>query len=292
MSLHIRFIGFGEAGRSFSESLLQLPELVISAYDILYQTEGLDGKTAQAARERGVTVSPAPDSSLESVDWIILAVTADSSVLAARSILPGLTEQHTVLDINSVSPARKREAAALVESYGARYADVAVMAPVRPRNHGTPLLVAGDVKAEFLHQLCALRFDFEAVGENPGEATAIKMVRSVFVKGLEALTAQTLLAAERSGCFERILASLSHSYPGLKWQEFPHYQIERMLTHGVRRAAEMRESARTMDELGYDGELVRQIAELQALMGAAAAQPADSLAATLAAINAEFAEGA
>lgn len=219
-------------------------------------------------------------------------MTADSSVLAARSILPGLTEQHTVLDINSVSPARKREAAALVESYGAYYVDVAVMAPVRPRNHGTPLLVAGDVGAEFLHQLSALGFNFEAVGESPGEATAIKMVRSAFVKGLEALTAQTLLAAERSGCFERIIASLSHSYPGLKWQEFPHYQIERMLTHGVRRTAEMRASACTMDELGYDGELVRQITELQALMGGTAAQPAENLAATLAAINTEFAEGA
>lgn len=292
MTLHIRFIGFGEVGRSFSESLLQRSGLAISAYDILYETEGLEGKTAQAARERGVTVCPEPDSNLDSVDWIILAVTADSSVEAARSVLTALTDKHTVLDINSVSPARKREAAALVEQGGARYADIAVMAPVSPRNHATPLLVAGGLRPEFKDQLTALDFDFDVVGDAAGEATAVKMVRSVFVKGLEALTAQTLLAAQRSGCFERIFASLSHSYPGLNWQTFPNYQVERMLTHGVRRAAEMRESARTMDELGYDGELVRQIAALQASMGTAEVSPTADLAATLAAVNAEIAKGA
>lgn len=288
MTLHIRFIGFGEAGRSFAESLGAFSELGLSAYDILFDSEGLAGKTAQAAREREVQVSAQPRDGLESADWIILAVTASSSLEAARSIAGGLGARHTVIDINSVSPSRKREAAALVEAQGARYVDMAVMAPVKPRNHRTPVLIAGDLAPAFTDRLATLEFAWEQVGDAPGEATAIKMVRSVFVKGLEALTAQTLLAAQRSGCYERILASLSASYPGLSWPDFPHYQIERMLTHGARRAAEMRESARTMDELGFEGELVRQIANLHDALGALDVSASVPLAEMVAAVEKDF----
>lgn len=267
MTLHIHFIGFGEAGRSFAQSLGALPDIALSAYDILFDSQGGNGATAQTAKARNVSVCSTPLELLENADWIVLAVTAASSLEAAQSVVPGLSARHTVIDINSVSPSRKKEASALVTAKGARYVDMAVMAPVSPRHHRTPVLVAGDLAPSFVETLNALEFSWEKTGDLPGEATAIKMVRSVFVKGLEALTAQTLFAAERSGCYDRIFSSLSASYPGLKWPDFPHYQIERMLTHGVRRAAEMRESARTMDELGFDGELVRQIASLHDRLG-------------------------
>ena len=93
------------------------------------------------------------------------------------------------------------------------------------------------------------------------------MVRSLFVKGLEAITVETLLAARASGCFDEIMTSLSDSYPGLDLPAMAPYQFERTLRHGLRRAAEMRESAATLQALGLRGELADEIAEVQQRMG-------------------------
>ena len=93
------------------------------------------------------------------------------------------------------------------------------------------------------------------------------MVRSLFVKGLEAITVEAMLAARASGAFEKVLASLSNSYPGLGWPDIVGYNFERTLRHGKRRAAEMRESAATLDALGLNGGLAAEIARVQDAMG-------------------------
>ncbi|HKJ60812.1 MAG TPA: DUF1932 domain-containing protein [Hyphomicrobiales bacterium] len=195
------------------------------------------------------------------------AVTADQSYVALEAIVPHLRPGQIVVDINSVSPGRKRKSAELVENTGAMYLDMAAMAPVHPRGHATPVIVAGRCCTVACPVLRKLSFDFFEAGNEPGQATAIKMVRSLFVKGLEAITVETLLAAQASGCLEEILASLSKSYPGLGWPDFASYQFERILRHGKRRAAEMQESAVTLSALGLNGRLAEEIAAIHELMG-------------------------
>ncbi|MCG6115428.1 MAG: DUF1932 domain-containing protein [Mesorhizobium sp.] len=272
--MHIAFIGFGEAARAFHDSLkAHEPSLVFSTYDILFDSEGAGGACAKAARERGVAVAATPGQAAIDADWIFSAVTADQSVAAARSVAENLRPGQAFLDINSVAPDRKRETQALLAPTGAVYVDMAVMAPVHPRGHRTPVLIAGRTE-DAIEQLRDLSFDFDSAGEEAGAATAIKMVRSLFVKGLEAITVETMLAASASGCLDRVLASLAGSYPGLKWPDIAEYNAERMLKHGKRRAAEMRESGATLDALGLDGDLARAIASLHDRMGAL---PADTL---------------
>jgi len=266
--MKIAFIGFGEAARAFQESLAASePELTFSTYDILFDTEGLDGPTGQAARTAGVSPLGSPAEAILHADWIVSAVTASSSLDAGRSVAPSLAAGQVFVDINSVSPGRKQETAALVADRAAAYVDMAVMAPVHPRGHRTPVLVAGPLLDSVMDTVCCLGFAFEVVGADIGAATAIKMVRSQFVKGLEAITVETLLAASASGCLDHIMRSLSTSYPGLDLPTLAPYQFERTLRHGVRRAAEMRESARTVDELGLTGALGNAIADVQQAMG-------------------------
>jgi 3-hydroxyisobutyrate dehydrogenase-like beta-hydroxyacid dehydrogenase len=121
------------------------------------------------------------------------------------------------------------------------------------------------VDGQTAERLKALDFQYEIIGAQVGAATAIKMVRSLFVKGLEVLTVETLLAAEASGCLPEIRDSLAKSYAGLGWPDFAHYEFERVLKHGVRRAAEMHECAATLHELGLHGELATAIAEVQSM---------------------------
>jgi hypothetical protein len=76
------------------------------------------------------------------------------------------------------------------------------------------------------------------------------MIRSVMVKGVEALTAEMMLGAQAAGVVEEVLASLDASEKPRPWAEKAAYNIERMVTHGARRAAEMEESAKTLESLG------------------------------------------
>ena len=279
--MRIAFLGFGEAARAFHDSLApKLAEGEFRAYDLLLDDPTKAAEMRDAMESRGVAaVQSAAD--LGEAEWIFSAVTADQSLQAARSMLGHLGQGAIFIDINSVSPQRKRETARLVEEAGADYLDMAVMAPVYPRGHATPVLIAGAPAASMLPRLRELGFQADVAGEAPGSATAIKMVRSVFVKGLEAITVEALLAAEASGCFEEIFGSLSQSFPGLDWSKFPVYQVERTTRHGRRRAAEMRESGATLDALGLNGGLCREIAQVQDLMAASGVRPGSDLQQTL-----------
>ncbi len=262
--MKIAYIGFGEAARAFTDSLATHESAQFTAaYDIV-QTEAM----AQEATRRGLRFETDIAQALEGADWIISAVTADQSLNAAENALAALQPGQLFIDINSVSPGRKQKTAALVAQRGAHYLDMAVMAPVHPRGHATPVLLAGPQAQELVPTLEKLGFSFEVVGNEPGEATAIKMVRSMFVKGLEALTVETVLAASATGCFDRVVGSLAETFPGLGWPENVSYMFERTLHHGIRRAAEMREVAATYDELGFTGALADKIADVQDKMGA------------------------
>lgn len=261
--MNVTYIGFGEAARAFTDSLLA-NELVhfSAAYDIVQ-----DERIREEAARRGLRFETDIAQAIQDADWIISAVTADQSLHAAEAALDALQPGQVFIDINSVSPGRKQKTAALVAEKGAQYLDMAVMAPVHPRGHATPVLLAGEQALAIAPMLEKLGFQLEVVGDQPGEATAIKMVRSMFVKGLEALTVETALAASATGCFDRVIGSLADTFPGLGWPQNVNYMFERTLHHGLRRAAEMREVAATYDELGFTGALADKIADVQEKMG-------------------------
>ena len=260
MSPRMAFIGYGEAARAFRASL-EGRVTAFAAFDIR-----ADAEMRAAMGRDGVRRGETPGEAIADADWIVAAVTADQSLEAARSVAGEVRQGQVYFDINSVSPDRKRASARLIEG-AARYVDMAVMAPVNPRGHATPSLVAGPDAEALTGEMRTLGFSVDAAGTEIGAAAAVKMVRSLFVKGLEAITVETLMAASASGCFDEILASLESSYPGLGWPDFATYHFERSLRHGVRRAAEMRESAATLDALGLRGALAAEVAEVQARMG-------------------------
>ncbi|WMS44448.1 DUF1932 domain-containing protein [Acuticoccus sp. MNP-M23] len=283
--MRIAFIGYGEAARAFRKSLGETNGAFrFAAYDIKGTPEMAAAMEADGTA-RGATVAEA----IDGADWIFSAVTADQSYIAAEAALPHLTQGQVFIDINSVSPQRKRDTAAAVEAREAVYLDMAVMSPVHPNGHASPVLLAGPAAERLAAEMKPLGFTFEVAGNATGEATAVKMVRSLFVKGLEAITVEALLAASASGCFDRVLESLSKSFPGLGWPEHASYYFERTLHHGTRRAAEMEESAATLNELGLEGGLAARIAAVQRKMGAMEATDlpegplADGIAAILAA---------
>jgi len=264
------FIGFGEAGQAFACGLREAGIASISAWDILFPER--DGQKLKAAGEKiGTRLATSAADAVRGADIVISAVTATSSLDAAQSVKPHLTGQF-YLDINSVSPGRKQETARLLGDT-ARYVDVAVMAPVHPARHQTPLLIGGPHAEAIAPVLAALDMRASVASGAIGAAAAIKMVRSVMVKGMEALTYECFIAAARAGVEEEVIASLAKSFPMLDWTKIIEYNLARMADHGTRRAAEMEEVADTLRELGVEPHMTMGTVKRQREMAGLGKEP-------------------
>jgi 3-hydroxyisobutyrate dehydrogenase-like beta-hydroxyacid dehydrogenase len=259
------FIGFGEAGQAIASGLREAGVVRIAAWDILFPEREGD-QLVRAAESIGAHPVASVAEAVQAADIVISAVTATSSVEAARSVQKYLAARPFFLDINSVSPSRKQQTATLIGASG-RYIDVAVIAPIHPARHQTPMLLAGPDAAALLAPLGALGMRVSVAGAEVGAASAIKMVRSVMIKGIEALTLECFLAAARAGVVDQVAASLKNNYPGLDWSKIIPYNLERMATHGERRAAEMEEVAETLRELGVEPLMSNAAVKRQREMG-------------------------
>jgi 3-hydroxyisobutyrate dehydrogenase-like beta-hydroxyacid dehydrogenase len=102
------------------------------------------------------------------------------------------------------------------------------------------------------------------------------MVRSIMVKGLEALVLECVLSGRKAGVDEAVLASLDASFPGFGWKKRAAYMMERAATHGIRRAAEMREVAQTVRELGFPGAMAAATADWEQKIGDLRLRAADA----------------
>lgn len=242
MERRLALIGFGEAGTTFARAAEWGGRA--AAFDIAVERRA-------AMVELGVEPAAGADEALVKAHLVLSLVTADQAEPAARDYAPFLAPGALWCDMNSVAPGTKRAAARVVEAAGGRYIDVAVLAPVEPARLAVPLLLAGAAAEEAKVALTQFGFtNLSVVGPEVGRATAIKMIRSVMVKGIEALTAEMMLAADAAGVTQEVLSSLDASERARPWAERAAYNLERMATHGERRAAEMEEVARTLTVLG------------------------------------------
>ena len=186
----ISFIGFGEAGQAIASGLRETGIEQIAAWDILFPNAA--GAKLKAAGEKfGVRLATSAADAVANTDMVISAVTAASSFEAAQSVEPHLTGNPYYLDINSVSPGRKQATEKLLDGK-ARYVDVAVIAPIHPKRHKTPMLIAGPHAQGVAPLLEEMEMKLKIVPGDTGQAAAIKMIRSVMIKGLEALDARML----------------------------------------------------------------------------------------------------
>jgi len=255
----VALIGFGEAGETFA-----------AAGRWKGRARGWDLLAARRALMAANAVEPAPDAAaaLDGAEIVLSLVTADAALPAAQDYAALLRAGALWCDMNSMAPSTKREAAAAIEAAGGRYVDVAVMAPVN-KGLAVPLLLAGRAAEDAQALLAALGFtDIRVVGEEVGRASAIKMIRSVMVKGLEALSFECAAAAREAGVFDEVMASLDASERDWNWTRRVAYNRERMETHGERRAAEMEEVCRTLADLEVEpvmsrGTVIRQRAAAQ-----------------------------
>ena len=259
----VALIGFGEAGGIIGQDLAALG-VAVRAYDRLLDDAARRGALLAKAEAAGVTLCDSATAAVDGVQLVISAVTAGSALAVAEGIARQLQPGQLFMDINSVAPATKQAASAAIEAGGGVYVDAAVMAPVPPQRLQTPILLGGQQAEALAQWLAPLGFNVQVVADRIGVASAIKMCRSVMIKGLEALTTECLATARQYGAEERVLASLHKSFPGMGWDaRQPHYLISRVAEHGRRRAEEMEEVAKTVADVGVAPHMSQAIVQTQ-----------------------------
>lgn len=255
----IALIGFGEVGTTLAAGLIATGRHDVAAYDLL-----MDEGTAMRDRARTMQVQPCGSAAEAAAGAaiVISAVTAASSRSVAEAAAGFLTPDQFFLDLNSVSPETKRASAFAIGANG-RYVEAAVMAPIAPYGLKVPMLLGGRHAPALKALLDPAGMALTVAATEIGRASAIKMCRSIMIKGLEALTVECLLTARHYGVEDDIIASLDKSYPQIGWEKQAGYLISRVVVHGRRRAAEMRESADTVAEAGLVPLMASAIAQRQ-----------------------------
>lgn len=281
MSGAISFLGFGEAAQTFVGDARWRG--MAQGYDVKTDAPTLAAMKAEDFGRLGVRACGSAPEAIADARIILSLVTADQAGAVARAAAPHIARGALYIDMNSVAPATKRAAADAIAAEGGSYVDAAIMSPVKPAALAAPVLVSGPAADAAQHALRELGFtSVRTAGAEVGRASLVKMVRSVMIKGAEAVTAECLLAAQAGGVLDEVIDSL-----GEAWSQQANYNLERALVHGLRRAAEMQEVEQTLRDLGVAPRMTHGAVAWQGELGALQISPVPiSLAEKLAAVGA------
>ncbi|USG62235.1 DUF1932 domain-containing protein [Sneathiella marina] len=267
--LNIALIGFGEAAGAFVSGWNTVTNFSISAFDIKTDSPvtGEADDMWEAYSRAKISGCSTLAESVQDANVVFSLVTADRAFSAAELSAQHLRPKALYLDCNSCAPGTKKRSSHIINARGGRYVDVAVMAPVYPKLHKTPLLISGEFSTEAATVLDCLQMDATKIEGEVGTSSSVKMIRSIMMKGLEALFSECILAGRRAGVDEKVIASLDLTYPGFGFADKSAYMLERMMQHGERRAAEMKEVALTIADLDLPSDMAAATVEWQQRIG-------------------------
>jgi len=262
---NIGLVGYGEVGRILAEDLRK-QDVKVTAYDIKLRSDSAGGALRDHASAHGVALTTSHADLAAQSDFIVSAVTASQAVPVAEACAPAVKQGAWFLDFNSASPGAKQRAADLIDGKGGRYVEGAVMTSIPPYRIKVPLLLGGAGAATLAPLLVELGFDAKVASQKLGVASAVKMCRSVMIKGMEAMVIEAFTTARAYGVEDPVLASLKETFPGIDWEKQGAYFFQRVIEHGRRRSEEVREVAETVREAGLTPWSAQGTAERQAFI--------------------------
>lgn len=261
-NVNIGIVGYGEVGKIYAQGLKGKPGVVsISAWDLKFVDPKLSAQELSHAAQADVQSCLGMADLCAQTDLVISAVTASNTLAVAEEAARHIRAGAIFLDLNSASPGTKQQAAAAIEKAGAHYVEAGVMTSVPPYGIAVPMLLGGEKAQALSETLRNWGMNATAVASDIGVASAIKMCRSIMIKGLEALVIESYSTARHYGVEDQVLPTLVETFPQIDWSQLGAYFFSRVAQHGKRRAEEMRESAQTVKEAGFPPFMAAAIAE-------------------------------
>lgn len=255
----LAIIGFGEIGQQFGTGLAQAGLETV----VIYDPRAIAGPVAESmqrvAQAAGVELVASPAALAARADIILSATPGATTLDSAHAIAGHLAGRHLLIDLASCSPSVKRSAERVVGASGAAFVDGSIIGPSK-QGYQRAVLLSGEHAARAQAALAPWGMNLEALAAPVGAASAIKILRSVVMKGLEALVVECLLGAMRYGIDARVVQSLDGSFKR-PFGDLADSLASGDVIHAMRRAEEVDMSAQTLQEIGIDPIVTRAVAE-------------------------------
>ena len=235
--MDVAVLGLGEAGRVYAEGL-QRRGARVRGFDPQYSGQPIAIDSVASSLEQAV----------DGADLAISLVGATAAPLVAAAALASLPRSATFADLNTGSPALMRQLSTDATAVGVAFVDVAIMAPITRQGIGTALLASGPGASALTDQLTSFFIPIEYVGPEAGTAAGLKLLRSVFMKGLAGLVIESLTAADKAGASDWLTAQIAAEL-GADGEATVARLVSGTRLHAVRRIHEMHDSRAYLDSL-------------------------------------------
>ncbi len=254
--MKLGYIGYGEAAYAMSCGVaeLKLPDLVQAACS---RTFSYKGKPEDA----GVIRCSSYEEMAALCDTIFCMTPNTAAVPTARAMAPFLKPGQLYADLSSAAPKLMEEAAEIIEKSGALFADAAMLDGLPKFRNKVNIVVSGTGADEFLKRTAAFLPNVEKVGEKPGEASAIKMLRSLYTKAHLAIAFDMIEGAAAYGVEDYVMQSLAETMDGKDFITGMNGRISGGIIHAARRADELEMAAGMLEDAGLDPGLTLAAAE-------------------------------
>lgn len=282
----IALLGFGEAGSAIARGLCaeggwrgqarpgdNAPRRII-AIDTALDRDARGTALGKEARRLDIAIDGQYTEALGEADLVICAVQGEHALEAAQSAAPLLKKGAHYLDLCTVTGRMSDEDRAPIEAASGRYIDVAVMGGFFKQGLKAPMLVAGEDVESVVDWMNANGFDAKVLGPRPGSASSVKMVRSVLIKGVEALGVEAFVTAQRQGILAEVMDCLADA-DQMPFRDFIAMLVQTHVVHAHRRWEEMGLVRRTLHETGVEPLMTEAIERSHRRTVDAAIAPAD-----------------
>lgn len=259
--MKIGFIGFGGAGYGLAKGLHQAGLQEILFYDRMQQTPPYAEVIHRHAEETGALPMGRMEELLSRVEAVISCVTGAMAASVAEEAAPFLGTGHLYVDVNTAAPQVKEQVAGIVEKTGAEFTDAAMMGAIPTFLHRVPILASGGGAERFRLAMQPYGMNIRVIGTKPGQASAIKMFRSIFMKGMLSLFLEMLTATHRYGVDEMVLGSIAESMDGVPFLETARLQMTKGVVNAGRMAHEMEEVIATLEGMDLPAGMSRAAME-------------------------------
>ncbi|TDQ33430.1 NAD(P)-dependent oxidoreductase [Aureibacillus halotolerans] len=253
--MHLGFIGFGEAAFELATGLHGQGLENMKAYDPLWIVPEYSERIQSRAQSANVTIVGQAEKVLKGTDAVIVAVPADKALGASEQLLPHLSSETIYIDVSAASPDVKKQIAANISKVGGKFVDAAMMGSLPVYKHKVPILASGDGTDDFIQLVAGYEMNIEKVSDIPGEATAAKLIRSIYMKGVVGLYVEMLQAARHFNVEELVIGSLSDTMNGKSFEETMNRLVTGTALHATRRSIELSGSIEMLESANLDSSM-------------------------------------
>jgi 3-hydroxyisobutyrate dehydrogenase-like beta-hydroxyacid dehydrogenase len=245
----IGIIGYGEVGQAFTEGLSSAKGIDIAVFDIMFTSDTAPNALINVAEARNLKIERSLKVLVQDNDLIISAVTCEEAWKVAEGSSGHMRKGQIYVDLNTVTPHLKEEMNRLIAQRGAEFIEVAILGTISSYGYKSPMLACGKEAQEFGEFLNSLGFSVKVLSEKIGTASYMKMLRSIFAKGVESLLFEMLVAAEKCDLLEPVMDAIVSHMDNSSFLNIAETWIITNVIHAQRRADEMDHVIQTLKHL-------------------------------------------